>query len=153
MSPVGVRRWRAERLLRRDFESLRSRVLAAVRGRLGASGAGVCQLDLDGCYAQAWQGLYAAVLAGEEISNPAGWLVVVTHRRALDELRARAREGRVVLAAVAQEPDLPAELDERARLRELLEGLRARLAPREREAAVLCYLQGLTRAQAAAQMG
>jgi hypothetical protein len=29
-------------------------------------------------FAQAWQGLYAALLAGQEISNPPGWLVVVT---------------------------------------------------------------------------
>jgi hypothetical protein len=45
------------------------------------------------------------------------------------------------------------ELDDRMRLRQLFEGLRGRLSEREREAAVLCYLQGLPRAQAAARMG
>jgi RNA polymerase sigma factor (sigma-70 family) len=153
MSPVGVRRWRAERLLRRDFEALRARVLSAVRRRLRASGAALAQVDLDACYAQAWQGLYAAVLAGQEIANPAGWLVVVTHRRAIDELRANARANRAGVGQRAQERDLAAELDERVRLRQLLEGLRASLSAREREAAALCYLQGLPRAQAAAQMG
>src|SRR5207253_6188932 len=49
--------------------------------------------------------------------------------------------------------DLAGELDDRVRLRQLFEGLRGRLGGREREAAVLCYLQGLSRAEAAAQMG
>ncbi len=39
------------------------------------------------------------------------------------------------------------------RLRQLIEGLRGRLSVREREAAALCYLQGLSRAEAAARMG
>ena len=34
-----------------------------------------------------------------------------------------------------------------------MEGLRGRLSPRERQAASLCYLQGLSRADAAARMG
>ena len=45
------------------------------------------------------------------------------------------------------------ELEARSRLRHLFEGLRGRLSVREREAAVLCYLHGLTRAQAAERMG
>ena len=47
--------------------------------------------DLDACYAQAWQGLYAAMLAGEEIANPTGWLALVTFRRAIEEHRSRRR--------------------------------------------------------------
>ena len=39
------------------------------------------------------------------------------------------------------------------RLRQLFEGLRGRLDAREREAAALCYLQGLSRSEAAARMG
>ncbi len=39
------------------------------------------------------------------------------------------------------------------KMRQLMEGLRGRLSAREREAAALCYLQGLSRAQAAARMG
>ncbi len=39
------------------------------------------------------------------------------------------------------------------RLRQLFEALRGRLDGREREAATLCYLQGLSRAEAAARMG
>jgi RNA polymerase sigma factor (sigma-70 family) len=165
MSPLTLRRYRAERLLREEFERLRGRVLAKVRGRLRASGARLDAADLDACYAQAWQGLYTALLAGQEIDNPAGWLVVVTFRRAIEEHRARQRapseRGPAPTSAMAarareecaRERDLAAELDDRIRLRQLFEGLRGRLSGREREAAVLCYLQGLPRAEAAERMG
>jgi DNA-directed RNA polymerase specialized sigma24 family protein len=171
MSPLNVRRYRAERLLRGEFEALRGSVVAAVRARLRGSGVTLDQSDLDACYASAWQGLYMAVLDGQEIENPAGWLVLVTFRRAVDEHRARMRvhrgadlqpfgaEAAHTSAGVewelagAREPDLAGDLDDRARLRQLFEGLRGRLNAREREAAVLCYLQGLTRAQAAERMG
>src|SRR5437588_11966471 len=93
MSPATLRRYRAERLLRQEFELLRVRVLATVRGRLSASGIGLDPSDLDACYGQAWQGLYTAVLDGHQIVNPAGWLVLVTFRRAIEEHRARRRAG------------------------------------------------------------
>jgi RNA polymerase sigma factor (sigma-70 family) len=162
MSPLSLRRYRAERLLAQQFDGLRERVLTSVRGQLRASGVSLDDGDLEACYAIAWQGLYAAVLEGQEIANPPGWLVVVTFRRALDEHRAGARRAdrdrgsrpraRRERAAHA-ERDLAAELDDRTRLRQLFEGLRGRLSEREREAATLCYLQGLSRAQAAARMG
>jgi len=169
MSPLTLRRYRAERLLRADFERLRAGVIATVRGRLAAVGASLDQSDLDACYGQAWQGLYAAVLDGQQIANPAAWLTLVTFRRSIEELRARrslhrgraAREtgtgsplGRATAPAEGSEdPDLAAELDDRIRLRQLFEGLQGRLSSREREAAVLCYLQGLPRSEAAARMG
>ncbi len=168
MSPAGLRRYRAERLLRDEFTALRERVLAAVRGRLNANGVRLDQGDLEACYAQAWQGLHAAMLDGQDIVNPPGWLVLVTFRRAIEEHRARCRaHGRDhVLAGTAEalgngelpgapahERDLAAELDDRVRLRQLMEGMRVRLDAREREAAALCYLQGLSRVEAAARMG
>jgi DNA-directed RNA polymerase specialized sigma24 family protein len=171
MSPLSVRRYRAERLLRRDFEALRGRVLTTVRSKLsGGGGATLDTSDLEACYALAWQGLYAAVLEGEEIANPTGWLVLVTFRRAVDEQRARGRAhrgGERVQVEAGGDPiaeaeiemggtqarDLADELDDRVRLRQLFEGLRGRLSEREREAAVLCYLHGLSRSQAAARMG
>jgi DNA-directed RNA polymerase specialized sigma24 family protein len=91
MSPLTLRRYRAERLLREEFEGQRSSVTAAARGRLRAGGVRLDATDLEACYAQAWQGLYAAVLEGQEIANPAGWLALVTYRRALDEHRTRMR--------------------------------------------------------------
>jgi DNA-directed RNA polymerase specialized sigma24 family protein len=151
MSPLSIRRYRAERLLRDEFEALRGRVLKTVRGRLRTSGACLDEGDLEGCYAQAWQGLYAAVLEGREIENPAGWLALVTYRRAVEEMRT---QGRVYGGGVcAGERDLASEMDDRMRLRHLFEGLRRRLDGREREAAMLCYLQGFSRAEAATRMG
>jgi DNA-directed RNA polymerase specialized sigma24 family protein len=168
VSPVSLRRYRAERLLREEFERLRAHVLGNVRARLRWSGLCLDASDLDACYAQAWQGLYAAVLGGERIANPGGWLSVVTTRRAIDEHRARERahcpgagageshERAVPVSSFARlerERDLASELDDRARLRQLFEGLRGRLSSRELQAAALCYLQGLSRSEAAAQMG
>jgi RNA polymerase sigma factor (sigma-70 family) len=160
MSPLPLRRYRAERLLTAQFEALRASVIAGVRKRLAAGGAAADAVDLEACYAAAWQGLYGALLEGREIANPAGWLVVVTLRRALDELRAGASIAPPIAdpdvyrvhRAPPDQDDLARELDDRARLGQLIEGIR-RLGPREREAAALCYLHGLTRAEAAARMG
>ncbi len=154
MSPTPLRRYRAERLLRAEFAALRGEVLGHAQRRLRARGVHLDGGDLEACYSLAWAGLYTAVAAGEEIANPGGWLTVVTYRRALDEHRAaRTRARATQERAPGEEPDLAAALDDRARLRQLFEGLRGRLTPRECEAASLCYLQGLTRAQAAARMG
>jgi DNA-directed RNA polymerase specialized sigma24 family protein len=178
MSPLSLRRDRAERMLRERFEGLRGEVLASVRGRLRGEGVGLDASDLDAAYAQAWQGLYMCLLEGRQIANPVGWLVLVTYRRAIDEHRAQAHAfnggtlgldgsggagddaakfagGRagVVGATGRGVRDLAEALDDRARLRQVFEALRGRLDPREREAAALCYLQELTRAEAAARMG
>jgi DNA-directed RNA polymerase specialized sigma24 family protein len=168
VSPLTVRRYRAERMLRKEFEGLRGRVMGTVRGRLRASGASLDPSDLEACYAQAWQGLYAAMLAGEEIANPTGWLALVTYRRAIEEHRSRRRyyptegvgEPDASYGArgsgtgeLSQEHDFAEDLDDRIRLRQVFEGLRGRLGERELQAAALCYLQGLSRAEAAARMG
>jgi DNA-directed RNA polymerase specialized sigma24 family protein len=113
-------------------------------------------VDLDACYAQAWQGLYANVLAGESVDSPAGWLVVVTFRRAIEDARSLAPARCQPLAdtqAGAPEADVASRLDDLARLRHVFEALRGRLDRRECEAASLCYLQGLSRAEAAQRMG
>jgi RNA polymerase sigma factor (sigma-70 family) len=173
MSPASLRRYRAERLLREEFRSLRASVIASARGRLRACGARLDDSDLEACYAQAWQGLYAATLEGQRIVNPAGWLAVVTFRRAIDEHRARSRLGldehagngssagggealRPAAERAAAHPaerDVASQLDERMQLRQLFEALRLRLSDREQQAVALCYLQGLSRAQAARTMG
>jgi RNA polymerase sigma factor (sigma-70 family) len=169
MSPLTLRRYRAERLLRREFAGMQGRVIGVVAGRLRGCGATLDDGDLEACYAAAWQGLYMAMLEGQEIANPVGWLVLVTFRRAIEEQRSRAHLDRGArrggsadsdpswdgdaLSVSERERDLADELDDRARLRHLFEGLRSRLSEREREAAVLCYLQGLSRAEAAARMG
>jgi DNA-directed RNA polymerase specialized sigma24 family protein len=166
MSPLPLRRYRAERLLREQFEQLRRSVVVGVAARLRAVGVQLDDGDLEASYSQAWQGLYASVLEGAEIASPEAWLTLVTYRRALDEHRARVRVKRVAVdpagdsaaaalfvGAAAAERDLADELDDRVRLRHLFEGLRARLSEREQQAATLCYLQGLSRAEAATRMG
>ncbi len=160
MSPQHLRRFRAERLLRKEFRALRGRVLASTRGRLCARGVVLDAADLDACYAQAWQGLYMAVLEGRAIEDPEAWLALATFRRAIDEHRAQRRLERLRAqpafaggGAEGDDGELAARLDDRVRLAQMWEGLCARLGSREREAAVLCYLQGLSRADAAARMG
>ncbi|MGA9314025.1 MAG: sigma-70 family RNA polymerase sigma factor, partial [Solirubrobacteraceae bacterium] len=161
MSPSRLSRYRAERLLRKDFAGLRTKVLAIVRGQLRAKGIALDPADLEASYAQAWHGLYATVLEGELVENPSAWLVLVTFRRAIDEHRAAGRAGVLGLGEIGSYPsrfdaartDLASELDNRARLRHVFEALRSRLSARECEAASLCYLQGLSRAEAAERMG
>jgi RNA polymerase sigma factor (sigma-70 family) len=170
-----LHRFRAERLLQEEFESLRLGVTRRVAMRLRAAGVHLDADDLDACYASAWHGLYAAMLDGQQIESPAAWLTLVTHRRAIDEHRACGRieyaplddredtsgvglgaPSRAFAAAAltaAQRRDMATDLDDRIKIGQLLEALRARLSSREREAAALCYLHGLSRADAAAQMG
>jgi RNA polymerase sigma factor (sigma-70 family) len=153
MSPATLRRYRAERLLERDFAALRSVVLATVGARLRSAGASLDQAELDACYAAAWQGLYAAALNGERVLNTRAWLTLVTYRRAIEELRSPRRGEEQLPEQAAVEQDLAGELDDRHRLRILLQGMRARLDLREREAAALCYLHGYSRGEAARLMG
>ena len=175
MGSVLLHRFRAERLLQEEFEALRTGVTRRVASRLRAAGVHLDADDLDACYAAAWHGLYAAIRDGQQIESPEAWLTLVTHRRAIDEHRARGRvecaplddrddasgagsdaPSRAFAAAAltaAQRRDLATDLDDRIRIGQLLEALRSRLSSREREAATLCYLHGLSRADAAAQMG
>jgi RNA polymerase sigma factor (sigma-70 family) len=158
---LRLSRYRAERLLRKDFACLRTKVLAIVRGQLRAKGIALDPADLEACYATAWHGLYATVLEGEQVENPSAWLVLVTFRRAIDEHRAAGRTEVVGVGEIGSYPsrsdatrtDLASELDDRTRLRHVFEALRSRLSARECEAASLCYLQGLSRAEAAERMG
>jgi DNA-directed RNA polymerase specialized sigma24 family protein len=167
MSPASLRRYRAERLLREEFRSLRASVIASVRARLRACGAELADDDLDACYAQAWQGLYAVALEGEEVLDAAAWLSLATYRRAVDEHRAARRRQQLAAqllgartqalaaprAECADDADAAGELDRRLKLGQLFEALRLRLSARERRAFVLCHLQGLSRSEAAAAMG
>jgi RNA polymerase sigma factor (sigma-70 family) len=158
MSPSMLRRYRAERMLRRDFQAMRERVLASVRANLGARRIVLDESDLEACYSQAWQGLYTALAEGQEIENHVGWLMKVCFRRAIDECRRSVSEQQKLEGSVNDlhgraEPDIVDALDDHVKLRHTFEALRQRLDAREQQAVSLCYLQGLTRAQAAEQMG
>ena len=134
------------------------KVLGGVRGRLRARGVSLDVSDLEACYAQAWQGLFEVMVAGEEIDSPPAWLVTATFRRAIEEHRSRRRSyptqgvgepdgfhgghgagGGEGMLEHATEHDFAGELDNRIRLRQLFEGLRGRLSEREQQAAALCF--------------
>ena len=151
-----LRRRRADDALARSYEALRREVLAGVRGRLARRGMVMPDADLDAFYNQAWQGLYDELVAGREVRNPSGFLVVVCVRRAVDELR-RLRPNRRAddadAAALGRDEDHAARMDDRARLRQFVEGMRERLSARECQAAALCYLHDFSRAEAATLLG
>jgi hypothetical protein len=102
--------------------------------------------------AEGWQGLYTAVLDGQEIANPADRLVVVTRRRAIDERRSRlvADRGRGLGAREvrAASRTSPGASTTCGVCESSSKVLRERLSARECEAATLCYVQGLSRPEA-----
>src|ERR1700722_4230143 len=131
MSPLLLRRYRADRLLREQFEQLRRSVVGKAAARLRTVGIEPDAGDLEACYAQAWQGLYCSLLDGEQIDDPRAWLALVTYRRALDEHRARISVKRTPIDPPRADRDLAEQLDDRVQLRHLFEALRARLSARE----------------------
>ena len=147
---------RAERVVQREYAELRAPTLRALRSRLAGQSISFDDADLDAFYNQAWHGLYEQLARGEEIENRAGFLVVASHRRAIEELRRlhpdRRADG-VEPEATGQDADLAQNLDDRRRLTGLMEGMRERLSERERQAAALCYLHGYSRPEAAAALG
>src|SRR5258708_38350747 len=106
MGPATLRRYRAERLLERDFAALRSIVLATVGARLHSPGASLDPAELDACYATAWQGLYAAALKGDRILNTRAWLPLVTYRPTIEEPRSPRRGEAPILGKAAACHDL-----------------------------------------------
>jgi DNA-directed RNA polymerase specialized sigma24 family protein len=146
----------ADTVLERDYERLKPEILRTVRGKLAARGIRFDNADLEAFYNQAWHGIHVKLAAGEEVDNLAGLLVTISQRRALDEYRAMHTERRAdpaELGTVRVDLDLAARVDDQTRLRQFIEGMRERLDQREREAAVLCYVQDYSRGEAALALG
>ena len=153
---MNLRRKRADDLLARDYEALRATVSAGARAQLARKNIHFDPVDMEAFYNQAWHGLHSELAAGKTIGNHAGWLVTVTARRALDEYRKLHRDryaDGVEPADHAAGADFAERLDDAAKLRAFVEGMRDRLSVRECQAATLCYLQGLTRPEAAQVLG
>jgi DNA-directed RNA polymerase specialized sigma24 family protein len=153
---MNLRRKRADDLLARDYEALRATVSAGARAQLARKNVYFDSADIEAFYNQAWHGLHTELAAGRTITNHAGWLVTVTTRRALDEYRKLHRDRHADGAEAADQgtdADFAAQLDDAAKLRAFIEGMRDRLSVRECQAATLCYLQGLTRPDAAQVLG
>lgn len=82
----------------------------------------------------------------------ANWLYGVAYRTALEARAARRRAEEHVVPA-APEPAAPEPPDDPAELRRVIDEELAKLPDKYRTAVVLCELEGLPRAAAAAQMG
>ncbi|WP_028057772.1 sigma-70 family RNA polymerase sigma factor [Candidatus Solirubrobacter pratensis] len=146
----------ADSVLARDYERLKPDILRTVRGKLASSGVRFDDADLDAFYNQAWHGVYAKLAEGERVENVNGLLVTIAQRRALDEFRALRLERRAdsdALDGRRVDLDLAAQVDDHIRLRRFAEGMRERLSGRERQAAVLCYVQDYSRPEAARALG
>lgn len=146
----------ADRVIEAEYEDFRSDVLRSVRGKLGASKIVFAELDMDGFYNQAWYGLYTKLQDGQQIDSRKALLVQMTYRRAIDEYR-RLHPDRqadpVVLESVGREDPIEATLDQQQEFRQFVEGMRSSLNQRELQAATLCYIYGLSRPEAAEQVG
>jgi DNA-directed RNA polymerase specialized sigma24 family protein len=152
----SLRKIRAERVVQNGYGDLRDQVFASVRGKLAERNMYFDEGDLDWFYNQAWHGLANALYRGNEIANPGGFLVTIMYRRAVDDYRAQHPDRRAVGADVAElgrEAAVDELLDDRAKLRHFIEGLRFGLSERERQVATLCYLHDYTRPQAARMLG
>ncbi len=148
MTPVQV--------LERDYGRLKGETLRAVGSKLRTAGVSYPEQDVEACYNQAWHALYDRLAAGEAVANVPGFLVEVTYRRAIDDIRRLRPAERADLDAASfsgVEDDTVDRLDDQRRLREFVEGLREELGERERMAACLCYVHGYSRPEAARAMG
>lgn len=136
-----------------DYERLKTQTLRAVRARLRARGSGLRVEDLEPFYNDAWLVLWNAEHPRDDTLP--GFLTLVAYRRAVDHLRRhpdRRHEMLEVGTVRSADGDVIEHLDDRRRVREFLEGLEE-LTVRERVAAVLCYVHGYRRADAARMMG
>jgi DNA-directed RNA polymerase specialized sigma24 family protein len=140
----------------REYARLRRVVLNGVRSRLRQHGLRYDELDLEGFYNAAWHALHVRLSAGEEITNPEGFLIKVACRRAIDDARRMRGLDRDPSSEVDEqgvEPDIAEQLDHRTLLRHFREGLKEKLTERECQAATLCLIIGYTRPQAADMLG
>lgn len=150
----------ADKLLRDHYERLRADVIATVRVKLVSRSLRFPEIDLEAWYNAAWHGLYRTVADDvEEVSNPCGWLVVAMERRAIDEVR-RLHPDQLAelpetskLAEGVVELDFAGQLDDMDRIRKWRSGIRLRLSKRERQAAVLHFIQGFSRLETAELLG
>ncbi|WP_022930479.1 sigma-70 family RNA polymerase sigma factor [Patulibacter americanus] len=143
---------RARRALERDYAALRTTTLQALAAKLRRTSIQMDPSDLEAAYNLAWHALYSKLSAGEHVENPGGFLVQAAYFRVVDEYRARHPDRHQDTdpdRVGATEGDLDARLDDAQLLRVFSQGLKARLNERECRAAVLCYLHGYSRGEAA----
>lgn len=146
----------ADAVIGEEYEAFKSDVTRTVAGKLAASRIRFADLDMDGFYNQAWYGLYTKLQDGQRIENRKGLLVQMTYRRAIDEYRSLHPDRQadpVVLETLGSENPIEETIDQQREFQEFVEGMRSSLNQRELQAATLCYVYGMSRPEAAEQVG
>lgn len=147
---------RADQLIADEYDAFKDDVTRTVAGKLGASKIRFAELDMDGFYNQAWYGLYTKLQDGQQIENRKGLLVQMTYRRAIDEYRTLHPDRQadpVLLETIGAENPIEETMDQQQEFKHFVEGMRSELNQRELQAATLCYVYGMSRPEAAEQVG
>lgn len=106
-------------------------------------------------FAQVWREAHRYDVSRGRVD---GWLFLITRSRALDRLRQRQRQSKVIEAAAAQIPTvqgspLPEEDLLIAERRERVAQAMAQLPPEQRQVLELAYFQGLSQSEIAQHTG
>lgn len=152
-SPAAVD---ADRVIAEEYEAFKHDVVRSAAGKLASSKIRFAELDMDGFYNQAWYGLYTKLQDGQVIENRKGLLVQMTYRRAIDEYRTLHPDRQAdpaVLEVLGSENPIEETLDQQREFKQFVEGMRSSLNQRELTAATLCYVYGMSRPEAAEQVG
>lgn len=145
-----------ERLVSAEYEDNKAEIVRTVSSKLSAAGVTMSPGDIEAPYNEAWHALYVELSKGSVVENRKGFLVAVTHRRALSEHRASRANRRASveeLDLIGAEIDFDSRLDAEIQVRQVIEGFRSNLSEREFEAATLCYIHGYSRPEAARVLG
>lgn len=146
----------ADDVIGAEYDAFKEEVTRTVAGKLGASKIRFADLDMDGFYNQAWYGLYTKLQDGQQIENRKGLLIQMTYRRAIDEYRTLHPDRQadpVVLETLGVDNPIEETIDQQQEFKHFVEGMRSELNQRELQAATLCYVYGMSRPEAAEQVG
>jgi DNA-directed RNA polymerase specialized sigma24 family protein len=146
----------ADEVIGAEYDAFKDEVTRTVVGKLGASKIRFAELDMDGFYNQAWYGLYTKLQDGQQVENRKGLLVQMTYRRAIDEYRTLHPDRQadpVILETLGAENPIEETMDQQQEFKHFVEGMRSELNQRELQAATLCYVYGMSRPEAAEQVG
>lgn len=146
----------ADDVIGAEYDAFKEEVTRTAAGKLGASKIRFADLDMDGFYNQAWYGLYTKLQDGQQIENRKGLLIQMTYRRAIDEYRTLHPDRQadpVVLETLGVDNPIEETIDQQQEFKHFVEGMRSELNQRELQAATLCYVYGMSRPEAAEQVG
>lgn len=146
----------ADEVIGAEYDAFKDEVTRTVAGKLSASKIRFADLDMDGFYNQAWYGLYTKLQDNQQIENRKGLLIQMAYRRAIDEYRTLHPDRQadpVVLETLGVDNPIEETIDQQQEFKHFVEGMRSELNQRELQAATLCYVYGMSRPEAAEQVG